>query len=76
MYDDLFKARDGGWFESVSDECREFLEGLADEVVARGEDPTWAEVRRRLVAEFPDDASIKTIEPIQRAIRGLVAERG
>lgn len=73
-YDDLFKSKDGGWFEGVSPECRSFLEELTDEVMARGEEPTWAEVRRRIIRDFPEDAT-KTIEPIQRAVRSLIADR-
>lgn len=74
-YDDLFTPKDGGWFEHVSDDCRTFLEGLADVVVERGVDPTWAAVKRRIEDEFPGDAP-KTIVPIQRAVRELVATRG
>lgn len=77
MYDDLYKSESSGanpWFTTISPECREWLEGLADHVAEHGE-PVWRQVHKRIRELFPDDAP-KAENTAKDAVRKLVADRG
>jgi hypothetical protein len=75
MYDDLYEpAQHKAWIDQISPELREWLDGLADHIVAHGE-PIWGQVYRRVKTLHPDDAP-KTASTVRDAVRRLVSQRG
>lgn len=77
MFEDLFTAPIHGrkWIDGVSDECRQFCEALAAEIVERSKEPSWAETLRYIEKHYPDDAP-SNAESITKAVRVMVKEHG
>jgi hypothetical protein len=72
-YRDLYKSKIGttNWYESISPQAREWLDGLAEDIsLGGGREPVWATVLRVFTENFPDDQP-KTAGTIASTVRRL-----
>lgn len=78
--DALFAPKLGGpgrsWLNQMPSDCRQFVDQIVDEIVARGVEPSsWRQVHRLIQERWPDSAP-RTETSVIATIRNLVKERG
>ena len=73
-FDSLFEQRPGNKWKPTKEQ-QEWLEGLADEVVARGQIPTWKTVHEAYLEKFDTDYP-KSPGSVKSYVQRLISSRG
>lgn len=76
-YDGLWErtSPQQSWLDKATDEQREWLEGLADEIIASDREPVWRKVQGRFAEKFGEGATPEDTT-LRKHVRNLVGKRG